>query len=97
MPNFYPQSAFADKTWTVGELVAALRGLDPQLPICFAVPQFGAFGSGLQYTVSSADHVKLEREEEIHPASEFENDEGDLVRQETWIEVWEAWEGVVIR
>jgi len=92
----YPQS-YPFKTLTVGELIERLSSLDPAAPAIFRLPQFGAFGSGQEYSIERVEAVRLERKELHIPATMALDDEtGEEYMTEAETQVWKEWKGVVI-
>jgi hypothetical protein len=92
----YPQS-YPFRTMTVRDLMAKLAALDPDAPVIFKAPQYGAFGSGQTYSIDNAEAVHMERREHYNPpAPAFNEDTGEEYMTEADTQVWEEWRGVVI-
>ncbi len=92
----YPQS-FPFRTMTVGDLMKKLVDLDPNAPVIFKSPQYGAFGSGAMFSIDCAEAVQMERKENHFASVPARDDEtGEEYMTESIDQVWEAWSGVVI-
>jgi hypothetical protein len=94
--TYYAQSN-PPKTMTVGELIEKLSSFDPQKLVIFESPRFGAFGSETKYSLDHVNELSLERKERTWPAVKGVDEEGDPFECDEWVEVWEAWNGIVIR
>jgi hypothetical protein len=99
MSNYYPQSDDPGKTLTVGELVVKLLEMPQESLIVFTVPEFGAFGSGMSYTIATVEEVELPRHEHNCGKQEHYDEDTDEVTHddEDYIQVFNAWKGVVIK
>jgi hypothetical protein len=95
--NHQLQSADRLATLTVGQLRAALAGLDDSLPVAILSPKFGAFGSEMPYGIGAVEDVLMPRMQHTNPAEEYENDDGDLIKVEADTQVWPEWRGVVLQ
>ena len=96
--TFYAQSEHRASTLTVGQLIERLQRHDPNAPVIFQSPRFGAFGSETMYSIECIDAVAFEHDERVFPAStSIDEETGEQIQVEAWTEVWHAWHGVVVR
>ncbi|CDO35013.1 hypothetical protein [Novosphingobium sp. KN65.2] len=95
--NYYAQLERRPRTMTVGQLMTHLKDLDPDEPVVFKSPRYGAFGSELTYTIDSVDIVQMDRDERhFEGGVRIDDETGEEETYEPWTQVFHEWHGVVI-
>jgi hypothetical protein len=88
---------FPFRSMRVSDLLARLADLPPDAEVLFTLPQYGAFASGMSYTVEKVEAVEVPRREQHFPAvPTFDDETGEEGMSEPYTQVWDAWSGVVI-
>lgn len=96
--TYYAQRDNPEPTMTVSQLVTMLSKFDPELPVVFQSPLYGAFGSNTMYAIEHAENVLLERKEKWYPGgTRMDEETGEPEEYEPWTDVFHAWRGIVIR
>ena len=97
MSNYYPQSERRVATMTVAQLIERLAALNPDLPVIFQSPKYGAFGSNATYSIDAVTETEMPRREDRWPGGSYIDEEtGEEVKYEETTNVFYHWHGVVI-
>lgn len=95
--TYFAQSDAPATTMTVGQLIERLQGLDPSAQVVFQSPPHGSYGPRMAYTIDDVAAVALDRHEHVTPArTEVDEETGEEIRLDEDVQVFHAWQGVVI-
>ena len=94
--TYHAQTKWCPPTMTVGELIKQLQQFKPDELVIFKTPLIGTFGSNTAYSIEQVKFVVEPRREHIIPASSGIDEEGFEFSHEEELQIFEAWQGVVI-
>lgn len=95
--SYYEHSERPVKTMRVRDIMAELEKCDPDDRVIFRSPFHGAYGPGAAYSVDKIEKVFIPGYEHVTPAGEREDEEtGEKCQVEEYVQIFHAWQGVVI-
>jgi hypothetical protein len=97
--SYYAQSDNPGQTMTVGQLIDRLLQEDSTSLVVFQSPSIGVFGPDTMYSIEEVTFVNLPRREYNRGKQEHynENTNETTYSEEDYIQVFNAWKGVVIK
>lgn len=96
--TYYPQTDNPGPTMRIRDLLEALSKFNPDELVVFKTPLYGAFGSGVAYSIDGVGLVEMkERHQNFGPQTDYDEETNtETVSEDDYIQVFPSWRGVVI-